>query len=125
MCSHISNKTAYQEPVPIVAESVEPATVPEKETKKDNNSDSRSSLSGSPVNDVNEEKVTSSYSKSSAKSEEEQEVYNETTEKTGKGDVEITGGLQLYKLTDADKSHKTRFKDICMVNRHASSLTLT
>ena len=66
------------------------------------------------------EKVASSYSNSSAKSEEEEEVDNETSKKTDEADAEITGGLQLYELTQLDKR---RFKN--MVNRHASSLTLT
>ena len=69
---------------------------------------------------VNEKKVTSSYSKSSAKSEEEEEVYNGTTEKSGEADVQTNRGFGMYKLTYEDKTCFTN-----MVNRHASSLTLT
>ena len=118
MCCHTSNKTAYPEPEQTAVEAVETVTVAGKETKKDNNSDNRSSSPGS-VNVVNEEKVTSSYSKSSAKSQDEEEVYDGSSKKSGEADVETTGGFEMCKFTDADK---TRFKD--MVNRHASSLTL-
>ena len=119
MCCHISNKPAYPEPEKPAAEAVETVTVVGKDMKKDNDSDNCSSSSGS-VEVVNEKKVTSSYSKSSAKSKGEEEVYNETTEKSGEADVQTTGGFEMYKLTYEDK---TRFTN--MVNRHASSLTLT
>ena len=102
---------------------MESATNAEKDTEKANNSDNSSVSSGSVnvlkvTNGV--EKVASSYSKSSAKSEDEEEVDNETSEKIDDAEAEITGGLQLYELTQLDK---IRFKN--MVNRHASSITLT
>ena len=93
MRCHISNKTAYPEPEKPAAEAVKTATVAEKDTKKANDSDNRSQSSGSVevVNDnKGDGKVASSYSKSSAKSEEEEEVYNGTPEKPNQGDVENT-----------------------------------
>ena len=53
------------------------------------------------------------FSESDSGSREEVEMYEGTPEETDKGDVNNTGGLQLYKLTDADK---TRFRN--MVSRH-------
>ena len=91
----MSNKTAYAEPVPIAAEAVETVTGTGKE-KKDG-------ADGG------------SYSASDSGSQEEEEIYEGPPEETDKGDVEIIGGLQLYKLTDADK---TRVTD--MASRHAS-----
>ena len=119
MCCHISNKTAYPEPVAIVAEAVETATVPAKETKDGDDGDS-SSPSYSKANEKKDGDDGSNYSESDSGSWEEEEMYEGTPEENDKGDVEITGGFQLYKLT---KEEKTRFKD--MVSRHASSLTLT
>ena len=121
MCCHISNKPAYSEPEKPAAEAVETATVPEKETKKDNDGDNSSSSPGS-VEVLNEKKVTSSYSKSSAGSQDKEEVYNGTTKTPGEADVESAGGFEMYKLTYADKPH---FTNMHMVNRHASSLNLT
>ena len=95
----MSNKTAYAEPVPIAAGAVKTVTVAGKEKKDGDDGDN-----GSP-----------SYSYSNSNSHDSEEVVEVVTENTDKGDVEITGGLQLYKLTDADK---TRFTD--MVSRHAS-----
>ena len=95
----MSNKTVYAEPVPIAAEAVETVTVAGKEKKDGNDADKRSP----------------SYSYSNSKSNDSEEVVEVVTENTDKGDVEITGGFQLYKLTDADK---TRFTD--MVSCHAS-----
>ena len=106
MCCHISDKTAYPEPENPAAEAVETATVAEKDTKKANDSDNRSSSPGS-VNVVNEKKVTSSYSKSSAKSEEEDKVAGGSSKKSGEVDVETAGGFEMYKLTYEDKTRFT------------------
>ena len=119
MCCHISNKTAYPEPAEIVVEAVVTATVPatEKNNDDDDHSGASSSSSVKIIKDVNDGE---SYSKSPSGSLAEEEVYDGPSKENDKGDVEITGGFQLYKLTKEDK---TRFKD--MVSRHASSLTLT
>ena len=123
MCCHISNKTAYAEEVQVASEGVETATVAENDTKKANDGDNVSELSGA-VEVVKEtkgdDKTASSYSNMSAKSEDEEDVYNDTSKKTDKGNVEITGGLQLYQLTQKDKTQFTN-----KVYRHASILTLT
>ena len=118
MCCHISNKTAYPEPAAIVAEAVQTATVQATKKKNDDDDDSGSSSSSS-VKEIKDGGDGDSYSKSPSGSLDVEEVYKGPPEETGKGDVEITGGLQLYKLTDTDK---TRFTD--MVSRHESSLTL-
>ena len=119
----MSNKTAYAEEVQVASEGVETATVAENNTKKANDGDNVSESSG-PVEVVKEtngdDKNASSYSNSSAKSEDEEEVYNGTPEKTGQGDVKNTGGFEMYKLTQKDKTQFTN-----KVNRHASSLTVT
>ena len=99
VCCHMSIKTVYAEPVPIAAEAVETVTIAGKEKKDGDDGDN-----GLP-----------SYSYSNSKSNDSEEVVEVVTENTDKCNVEITGGLQLYKLTDADK---TRFTD--MVSRHAS-----
>ena len=100
MCCHISTKTAYPEPATIGAEAVETATVPDD--------DHTSSSSGS-VKVFKGKNDGESYSKLPAGSGSEEEVYDGPSKKSGQGDVEITGGLEMYKLTDADTK---RFKDI-------------
>ena len=108
----------------VASEGVETATVAENDTKKANDGDNVSESSG-PVEVVKETKCddkmqAATYSNSSAKSEDEEEVYNNTSKKTDEADADITGGLQLYQLTQKDKTQFTN-----KVNRHASSLTLT
>ena len=83
----------------VTAEAVKPVTVTGKEKKDGGNGDS-----GSP-----------SYSHSNSKSADSEDVVAEDVVDGLKGDVKIAGGLQLYKLTDADKD---RFTD--MVSCHAS-----
>ena len=118
MCCHISNKTAYPEPVTIAAEAVEIATVPAKENDGDDGDSS--SRSYSKANEKKDGDDGGSYSASDSGSLEEEKVYEWPPEETDKGDVNNNGGLQLYKLTDANK---TRFTNTAI--RHASSLTLT
>ena len=73
MCCHISNKTAYAEEVQVAAEGLETATVAENDTKKAANDGDNVSESSGSVEVVKEnkgdDKVASSYSNSSAKSE--------------------------------------------------------
>ena len=86
------NKSALTEPVPIAEEAVNSATVAENENKGVDDGDSDSN-SDSTQNHV---------------PEDEEEVVEEPQEKTDKGAVELLGGVELYKLTDADKG---RFKN--------------
>ena len=110
MGCHISNKTAYAEPVPIATEAVKIVTVVDSEKNNVNDDDGGGS---SYSKSEDEEDVVEVVAEKAL--QEEEEIYEGPPEETDKGDVEITGGLQLYKLTDADK---TRFTD--MVSRHAS-----
>jgi len=99
---------------------------PEKNAKKVNDGENVSGTSG-PVEGVEKKKCDESYSHSSAASEDEEEILEETPEeiveespkKTDHGDVKNTAGFDWYELTDKDTQFVNR------VNRHASSLTLT
>ena len=85
----------------VTAEAVEPITVAGKEKTDGGDGDN-----GSP---------SYSYSSLNPNSGDSEDVVAEDVVDGLKGDVKIAEGLQLYKLTDADKD---RFTD--MVSRHAS-----
>ena len=88
-----SHKPAYAEEVQVAAEAVETANVAEKDTKKANDGDNVSD-SSDLVEVLTEtkadDKSPSSYSETSEKSQDKEEVYNGTPEKPNQGDVENT-----------------------------------
>ena len=76
MCCHVSNKTAYTEVEQVAAESTEQ----ENDAKKANDDDKVSPPSGL-VEGVEKKGRSSSYSKSSSRSDEEDEIDEQPTKK--------------------------------------------
>ena len=77
MCCHVSNKTAYAEEVQLRAESMEPENNATN-AKHDDNVPATSGL----VKGVEKKRGSPSYSHSSARSEDEDEIYEEPPKKT-------------------------------------------